>query len=90
MNGGRDSVLGQVGPEGEVLDHLARWPMSTQWPRDLCTAVQRKTAVTAYLKNKQLLLFAFARQFCTSLGLGVAIFYSSRCLIAYFHIVDKY
>ena len=31
-----------------------------------CATVQRQTAVTAYLKSKQLLLFAFARRYDTS------------------------
>ena len=44
------------GIKTSMVDHWCHWKVHQQ------QVMQRQTAVTAYLKSKQLLLFAFARQ----------------------------
>ena len=58
-----------VAGERELLERGNRWREGTAGGRKnrrYYNAVQRKTAVAAYLKSKQLLLFTFARYHCTT------------------------
>ena len=63
-----DRRRADLGPNthGNAPADLALTRLADDKPRrwDICTALQRQTAVTAYLKSKQLLLFPFVQQ-CT-------------------------